>query len=60
MKNNKQWVQLFTIESRKYDLINCYGRILICSKVNDRKPYLLEIGGRNDDQIVTKMKIADT
>ena len=53
----KAWHHCFTVEGRKFRLDLVFNRNLVGLNMKDRMPTLLEIGGRNDSDIITEMEI---
>lgn len=51
------WAKKFTIESRKYKLINAFGPFLVGLSFGDMTIKLLELGGKRDNTIVTEMSL---
>ena len=54
-----RWVPKFTLRDEKLKLGGVFGQFLKVTDMKNRQAIMLEIGGKNKNQIVTRMLIDD-
>lgn len=57
VKKGKIFTKYFTFEQDKYHIQTAYGNFIVAKSIKDRNLKLLELGGPNDSQVVTEMRL---
>ena len=55
-ERRRAWRSLFTVHERNFSLVSSYGRILFGYNTKNMKPMFMEIGGKNDCEVITEVE----